>query len=72
MPPLGPVKRNDLIYYLRRLDFEGPYSGGSHQFMMKGNTTIRIPNPHRGDIGKDFLIRILRQAGVNKKDWEKL
>ena len=37
MPALAPIKRNDLIYYLRRLGFDGPYSGGNHQFMRKGS-----------------------------------
>jgi hypothetical protein len=27
MPPIGPIKRKDLIYYLRRLGFEGPMRG---------------------------------------------
>jgi hypothetical protein len=40
--------------------------------MVKGNITLRIPNPHQSDIGKDLLMRILRQAGIDKNDWEKL
>jgi hypothetical protein len=24
MPPFGPIKRDELIYYLRRCGFEGP------------------------------------------------
>jgi hypothetical protein len=35
MPRFGPIKRRELIHYLRALDFEGPYSGGKHQFMIK-------------------------------------
>jgi predicted RNA binding protein YcfA (HicA-like mRNA interferase family) len=72
MPRLGPVKRNDLIRLLKVLGFKGPYSGGKHQFMMKGEATLRIPNPHQGDIGKQLLVRILRQAGIDRKDWENL
>lgn len=72
MPQLGPIKRNDLIRYLRQLHFEGPYSGGRHQFMIKGDITVRVPNPHRGDIGKELLVRILRQAGIARGEWEKL
>ncbi len=72
MPPIGPVKRKDLLRYLRQLGFEGPYSGGKHPFMFKGDITIRVPNPHQADIGKDLLTRILRQAGISKDDWEKL
>ena len=72
MPPLGPIKRKDLIYYLRRLGFEGPYSGAKHQFMMKGATSVRLPNPHEADIGVAFLLRILKQAGISRSDWEEL
>ncbi|MFB2835572.1 hypothetical protein ACE1CA_13650 [Aerosakkonemataceae cyanobacterium BLCC-F167] len=46
MPPLGPIKRQDLIYYLRQLGFEGPYSGKKHQFMLRDTQRITIPNPH--------------------------
>ena len=54
------------------MGFEGPYSGGKHQFMVKGDITIRIPNPHQADIGRELLHRILHQAGISKDDWEKL
>ena len=72
MPRFGPVKRRDLIRYLRQLGFDGPYAGGRHQFMAKGDITISIPNPHRGDIGRDLLARILRQAQVSQEKWENL
>ncbi len=72
MPKVGPTSRKDLIAYLRQLGFEGPYRGGNHQFMVKGNLKLRIPNPHQSDIGRDLLIRILRQAGIDKSEWEKL
>lgn len=72
MPRLGPIKRKELIVYLKQLGFEGPYSGGKHQFMAKGSLTLRIPNPHRGDIGKELLARILRQAAIEKNEWEQL
>lgn len=72
MPKLGPIKRNELIKFLLRLDFEGPFSGGKHQFMVKDNLTIRIPNPHQSDIGKELLSKILRQAKIKKDIWELL
>lgn len=72
MPPLGPVKRRDLLRYLRQFGFIGPYSGGKHPFMLKGDITIRVPNPHQSDIGRELLARILRQAGISKDDWERL
>ena len=72
MPPFGPVKRKELLRYLQQLGFSGPYSGGKHQFMVKGNLSIHVPNPHQGDIGRDLLFRILRQAGISKEIWERL
>ena len=72
MPRFGSIKRRDLIHYLRQLDFEGPYSGGKHQFMIKGDITLRVPNPHRRDIGKELLARILRQARIQRDEWEEL
>ena len=70
MPRLGPIKRKDLLRYLKALGFEGPYAGGKHQFMVKEDLTLRIPNPPRSDIGKELLIRILRHAGIDKETWE--
>lgn len=72
MPPFRPVKRNDLIRYLRQAGFEGPFSGSRHQFMLKNDITVRIPNPHSGDIGRELLIRILKQADMSKEEWEML
>jgi len=74
MPHVGPIKRKDLIYYLRLLGFEGPYPGGNHQYMVKRkeNITVFIPNPHKGDIGEGLLVRILKQARIDRATWEKL
>jgi hypothetical protein len=72
MPAFGPIKRNDLFRYLRQLGFDGPYSGGKHQFMIKGSATVTLPNPHQSDIGREFHARSLRQAGVSRDEWEKL
>ena len=72
MPPFGPIKRRDLIRHLKRLGFEGPYAGGKHQYMVRGELRLAIPNPHQSDIGRDLLARILRQAGIDKGEWEQL
>ncbi len=69
MPPVGPIKQRELIDYLRKAGFEGPYSGGKHSFMVKDDLVLTIPNPHRSDIGRDLLSRILRQAEISKEDW---
>jgi predicted RNA binding protein YcfA (HicA-like mRNA interferase family) len=72
MPPFGPIKRSDLVNYFRKYGFDGPYSGGKHPFMIKGDLTLTIPNPHQKDIGRELLKRILRQAGISKEEWERL
>ena len=72
MPLLGPIKRAELVRYLQILGFEGPYSGGKDQFMLKGMVRLRLPNPHRGEVGRELLSRILEQARIDKDDWEKL
>lgn len=72
MPTFGPIKRRELIACLRQLGFEGPISGGKHQFMIRDDVSVRVPNPHRSDIGRALLARILRQAGVDRDDWERL
>ena len=72
MPQLRPIKRNDLINYLKQLGFSGPYAGGKHQFMIKDKLRLTLPNPHQSDIGINLLNKILKQAGISKEDWEKL
>lgn len=72
MPRFGPLKHRDLIGYLKRLGFSGPFSGGKHQFMIKDDLVLHVPNPHEGDIGRDLLFRILRQADITKEEWERL
>jgi predicted RNA binding protein YcfA (HicA-like mRNA interferase family) len=72
MPRLGPIRRRDLMRYLKQLGFEGPYSGGKHHFTVKEDITVRLPNPHQGDIGQEFLARILRQARIDREQWEAL
>jgi len=72
MPSLGPIKRRDLIQGLRQAGFDGPYTGGKHQYMVKGSLRLRVPNPHQADIGKELLAAILRQAGIDRDEWQKL
>ncbi len=72
MPPFGPIKRLVLIRTLKRLGFNGPFSGGKHQYMRKGKLNVTIPNPHQGDIDKKLLADILREAGISREDWENI
>lgn len=72
MPALGPIKRKDLIRALKQAGYEGPFAGGKHEFLVKGNLRLTLPNPHSGEVGKDLLSRILKQAGISREEWEKL
>ena len=60
-----------LVKKFHRLGFEGPYSGGRHLFMVKGELKVHIPNPHGEDISRHLLSEILRQAKISPKEWEK-
>jgi len=40
--------------------------------MVHGDITVRVPNPHQADIGRELLARILRQAGISMSEWEEL
>ena len=72
MPHFGPIKRRELIAALRRAGFSGPFAGGKHEFMQRGEASITIPNPHGSDIGPNLLAKILRQAGISRDEWERL
>ena len=69
MAKLEPISHSNLVKRLRAFGFEGPYGGGDHLYMLRGSLRLTIPNPHRESIGRDLLIRILRQAGISRKDW---
>ena len=64
------LSRKDLIRKFRTLGYSGPFSGGKHQFMIKGSQKIRIPNPHVGDISVSLVKEILRQAGISFEEWD--
>jgi hypothetical protein len=42
MAKFGAISRRDLIDYLRQYGFDGPYSGGKHQFLIKDNLVRRL------------------------------
>jgi predicted RNA binding protein YcfA (HicA-like mRNA interferase family) len=65
------ISRRKLVRKFRSLGFEGPFSGGKHQFMIKGKKKIRIPNPHGGnDVHVSLVNEILKQAGISREEWE--
>jgi predicted RNA binding protein YcfA (HicA-like mRNA interferase family) len=65
------ISRRVLVRKLRGLGYSGPFSGGRHQFMVKGEKKIRIPNPHKGQSVHISLVKeILRQAGISNEEWD--
>lgn len=50
--------------------WEGPFPGGRHPHMVKGEIQISIPNPQGStDIGVNLLKLILSQAGISREEW---
>jgi predicted RNA binding protein YcfA (HicA-like mRNA interferase family) len=70
MAGLKPVSHRELVSRLRRLGFEGPYSGGKHLLMVRRDVRLILPNVHSIDIGVALLTRILRQAGISREAWD--
>ena len=66
------ISLRKLIQKFHKLGFDGPYSGGRHLFMTKGDLKVRIPNPHKGDISQHLVAEILRQAGISSKEWNNI
>ena len=69
MPKLSPVSWGTFVRKMKSLGFYGPFQEGKHPYMIKGNVSITIPNPHKGDISVDLLSRILKQAFISRDDW---
>ena len=69
MARISPVAHGELIRRLRKLGFKGPVAGGKHLYKMRGQHRLTIPNRHRREIGAALLVRILKQAGVEPRDW---
>jgi len=54
---------------MQALGFTGPFSGRKHQFMVRKNRIVRIPNPHQSDISAGLVSEILRQADITRDEW---
>ena len=67
------ISRKEIIRKFRSLGYIGPFSGGRHSFMIKGQKKIRIPNPHgSGDIHISLVKEILQQADISRDEWDKV
>jgi len=66
---ITPLSWADLVKKLKTFGFEGPYKGGKHPYLIRGDLVLTIPNPHRTEISVDLLLRILRQAHISREEW---
>ena len=66
---LIPVSWTELVRRLKIFGFDGPFKGGKHPYIVRGDLVLTIPNPHRSVISVDLLFKIIRQAGVSREDW---
>lgn len=67
-----PISHRELIRKLRALGFGGPFSGGRHPYMERGNHRVAIPNPHGRDIGSRLLAEIIRELDISVDDFGQL
>ena len=59
---------------------EGSFPSSKHQFMVRGDTCVRVPATFRDEededddeiIGVELLTEILKQAGISREEWEAL
>lgn len=72
----SPCKRRDFIKRLRKLGFDGPFSGTRHQFMIYEEHRLAIPsNPEYSVPQLKMLIREVEAIigrKITLKEWEEL
>ena len=71
-----PCKRREFIRRLRKLDFDGPYSGTRHQFMVFEEHRLAIPSNSEFSVPQLRMLLnevegILRRA-ITADEWNKL
>ncbi len=72
----NPCKRSEFVRRLRRLGFEGLYSGVKHQFMIYGQHRLTIPS--NAEYSVPQLRMMLREVEVivgrpvTAEEWEQL
>ncbi len=71
-----PCKRAEFIRRLRRLGFDGPFSGAQHQFMVFGKKRLAIPSNSEYSVPqlRMMLREIEMTAGreITAEEWDKL
>ncbi len=76
MSQWSPCKRKDFIRKLRRLGFDGPYSGSKHQFLVFEDHRLTVPS--NAEYSVPQLRMMLREAGdildndITADEWNNL
>jgi hypothetical protein len=60
VPQWSPCKRTEFIKRLRRLGFDGPFSGSRHQFLVYEGHRLAIPS--NGEYSVPQLRMLLREV----------
>ena len=71
-----PCKRRDFIKRLRKLGFDGPYSGTRHQFLVFENERLTIPSNAEYSVPQlRIMIREVEEIlnrKINVNEWNNL
>ena len=71
-----PCKRREFIRRLRKLGFDGPYSGTRHQFMVYGQHRLAIPSNTEYSVPQlRMMIREIEEitgGEITMDEWNKL
>ncbi len=76
MSQWSPCKRGEFIRRLRRLGFDGPYSGSKHHFLVFDQHRLTVPSNSEYSVPQ--LKMMLREAGeilgrdISIDEWTKL
>ncbi|MBI5326382.1 MAG: type II toxin-antitoxin system HicA family toxin [Ignavibacteriae bacterium] len=73
---MKPCKRRDFINKLRKLGFDGPFSGSKHQFMIFQNHRLAIPSNDEYSIHQVKImvreVQLITGKEIKNEEWENL
>ncbi len=71
-----PCKRRDFVKKIRRIGFEGPYSGTRHQFMVYGQHRLTIPSNDEYSVPQLRMmigeIEVILEREITLEEWNSL
>lgn len=71
-----PCKRNEFIRRLRKVGFDGPYSGARHQFMIYRQCRLTVPSNQEFSVPQlRMMIREVEAilgCSVTAEEWDRL